>query len=36
LQRDPNVVMAHAQAMKMLASLGESKPERRTQQDETE
>jgi hypothetical protein len=36
LQRDPNVVMAHAQAMKMLASIGEPKSERRTQQDETE
>jgi hypothetical protein len=36
LQRDPNVVMAHAEAMKMLASLGGNKSERRTQQDETE
>ena len=30
LQRDPNVVMAHSQAMKMLASLGGSKPEEGT------
>jgi hypothetical protein len=36
LQRDPNVVMAHALAMKMLASLGATKSGRRTQQDETE
>jgi hypothetical protein len=36
LQRDPNVVLAHAEAMKMLASLGGPKSERRTQQDETE
>jgi len=30
LQRDPNVVMAHAQAMKMLASLGGPKTEENT------
>jgi hypothetical protein len=30
LQRDPNVVMAHAQAMKMVASLGGPKPEENT------
>ena len=35
LQRDPNVVVAHALAMKMLTNLGGSKG-RKTQQDETE